>query len=503
MVLSDIDRADFPPLLTIRASDFIGLNMFPLSARIIISALKGGSGKTIISLGLAAAWRKEGYQVAPFKKGPDFIDAGWLAVAAGRSCHNLDPFFMTEPQILQSFLHHSVQADVSLIEGNRGLFDGLDLEGCCSTAELGKMLKSPVVLIVDVTMVTRTVAALVIGCQKFDPDLNIAAVILNRVAGSRQESLIRDAIEEYCGLPVIGAVPKLKGSPFPERHMGLVPHLETRYAEKAIEWARGVVGRHIDLPTIWGLAHSAEALESAGEDRKDKKSSTMETGTPRIGIIRDNAFWFYYPENVEQLKAMGSHLVEVNAMLDKELPDLDALYIGGGFPETQAEALASNRTFKDSLKRMIDKGLPVYAECGGLMYLGESLLVDGKTYPMVGALPIVFVLEKKPQGHGYTILEVVGQNPYYPVGAELKGHEFHYSRPVMRRPQDINPVFAVRRGRGLDGQKDGLCTKNLLATYTHLHAGGNALWGRSLFRAALRYKNLEIKNFSKHGEKGD
>ena len=503
MALSDLYRMDYPLLLTICSSEFIGLDMLPLSPRIIIAALKGGSGKTVVSVGLAAAWRKQGYQVAPFKKGPDFIDAGWLAVAGGSPCHNLDPFFMTRNQILRSFSHQSFHADVSVIEGNRGLFDGLDLDGRCSTAELGKMLKSPVVLIVDVTMVTRTVAALVIGCQKFDPHLNIAGVILNRVAGSRQEALIRNAVEAYCGLPVIGAVPKLKGSPFAERHMGLVPYLESSYAEKAIEWARGVVEGYIDLQATWELAHSVEALESAGEDVTEQELPTVASGTPRIGVIRDKAFWFYYPENLDQLKALGSQVVEVSAMTDKELPDLDALYIGGGFPETQAEALASNQTFRDSLKEMIDKGLPVYAECGGLMYLGESLLVDGKAYPMVGALPIVFVLEKKPQGHGYTILDVVGENPYYPVGTQLKGHEFHYSRPVVRQPEDITPVFAVRRGNGLDGQKDGLCTKNLLATYTHLHAGGTALWGRSLFKAALRYKSLHAKNFSEHDKKGD
>jgi cobyrinic acid a,c-diamide synthase len=477
--------------------------MLPLSPRIIVAALKGGSGKTIVSVGLAAAWRKQGYQVAPFKKGPDFIDAGWLAVAADRPCHNLDPFFMTKPQILRSFSHQSLQADVSIIEGNRGLFDGLDLEGRCSTAELAKMLRSPVALIVDVTMVTRTVAALVTGCQAFDPDLNIAAVILNRVGGARQEALVKNAIEAYCGLPVVGAIPKLKGSPFAERHMGLVPYLESRYAEKALEWARGVVEGHMDLRTVRELAHSVGALETPGEGGIGETLPAPASETPRIGVIRDNAFWFYYPENVDQLKALGSQVVDVNAMMDKELPNLDALYIGGGFPETQAEALASNRAFRDSLKGMIDQGLPVYAECGGLMYLGESLVVGGKSYPMVGALPIVFVLERRPQGHGYTVLDVVGENPYYPVGTQLKGHEFHYSRPVVRRPEDITPVFAVRRGRGFDGRKDGLCTKNLLATYTHLHAGGNALWGRSLFKAALRYKSLQAKNFSKHHEKGD
>ena len=185
--------------------------------RIIIAALKGGSGKTILSLGLTSAWKAMGHRVAAFKKGPDFIDSGWLSFAAGRPCYNLDPFLMNREQILTSLLRNSADADISVIEGNRGLFDGLDLDGCCSTGELGKITKSPVILIVDVTMATRTVAALVMGCQKFDPELRIRGVILNRVAGLRQESLARNAVEQYCGIPVVGAVPKLKHNILPER----------------------------------------------------------------------------------------------------------------------------------------------------------------------------------------------------------------------------------------------------------------------------------------------
>jgi cobyrinic acid a,c-diamide synthase len=477
--------------------------MLSASPRIIISALKGGSGKTIISLGLAAAWRKKGYKVAPFKKGPDFIDAGWLSFAAARACHNLDPFLMTSQQILGSFGSNSTDSDIALIEGNRGLFDGLDAEGCFSTAELGKILKSPVIIIVDVTMVTRTVAALILGCQKFEPDLKICAVIINRVGGTRQESVVKNAIEQYCGIPVIGSVPKLKENIFPERHMGLVPHLETVYARSAIEWARAVVEKNLDIQAVWKLANDAEPLERHIQRDNNGDTHVFSSDPPRIGVIKDNAFWFYYPENLDQLETMGAFMVEVNALADKELPELDALYIGGGFPETQAEALADNTSFRESLKRGIDAGLPVYAECGGLMYLGESLVVNEKTYPMAGILPVKFVLEEKPQGHGYTILEVTRQNPYYPVGEALKGHEFHYSRPVISMPEEINPVFEVRRGRGLDGQRDGLCKKNLLATYTHLHAGGNPLWGRRFFMAAVEAKNLKKKDFSNHREKRD
>jgi cobyrinic acid a,c-diamide synthase len=447
--------------------------------------LRGGSGKTILSVGLIAAWQEKGIQVAPFKKGPDFIDAGWLTFAAGRSCHNLDPFLMTDAQIHYSFFAHSGDSDISVIEGNRGLFDGVDLEGRCSTAELGKLLNAPVILIADVTMATRTIAALIMGCQKFDPDLDIAGVILNRVAGSRQETLVRDSIERYCEIPVIGAVPKLKEDLFPERHMGLVPHLERKHAEKAVAWARSTVERSLDLETLWSLSRQAAPLNREGQNREPASPESSDADPPRIGYIRDKSFWFYYPENLEALRSLGAALVEINSLEEKELPDLDALYIGGGFPETQAQALADNKSFRDSLKDEIQNGLPVYAECGGLMYLGESLMLKDKTYPMVGALPLYCVMEEKPQGHGYTMLEVKGNNPYYPVGETLKGHEFHYSRPIMSRAEEFDPVFKVLRGRGIDGDRDGLCKKNLLATYTHVHAAGNDMWGKGLFRAAL------------------
>jgi cobyrinic acid a,c-diamide synthase len=475
--------------------------MFISLPRIIIAALKGGSGKTILSLGLVSTLRKKGYRVAPFKKGPDFIDSGWLSFAANRSCHNLDPFMMTDAQIMQSFISNSVNADISLIEGNRGLFDGFDLNGCCSTAELGKLLNAPVIIIADVTMSTRTIAALIMGCQKFDPDLKIKAVILNRVAGTRHESVVRNSIEQYCGIPVLGSVPKLRGNVFPERHMGLVPQQERDHAEKAISWARKVVEENLDSEAIVRLAHDVNPLAKEDLEKEPSNIDLSSADPPTIGFIRDSSFWFYYPENLEQLKKLGAQLVEVNSITDKELPNLDALYIGGGFPETQAKALADNEGFRDSVKQKIETGLPVYAECGGLMYLGESLLVDEKTFPMVGALPLKFLLEKKPQGHGYTILEVTSQNPYYQVGEALKGHEFHYSRPLISHPEAIKSVFKVCRGYGLDGERDGLCKKNLLATYTHLHSGGYPLWGERFFKFALHLKNNKKSKFFDDSEK--
>ena len=456
--------------------------------RLIISALKGGSGKTILSLGLIAAWMESGHRVAPFKKGPDFIDAGWLEFAASRPCYNLDPYLMDREQIHESFFTHSNESDVSLIEGTRGLFDGMDVDGLYSTAELSKLLKTPVIIIIDVTMATRTVAAVVRGCESFDPGVDVAGVILNRVAGSRQETLIRGAIEKYSDTVVVGAVPKQKESVFPERHMGLVPHQEREQAEKAIQWSRKIAKESLDLDKIWKTAHHVEPFEIRIRDGNPPSTAVVTNEAPRIGFIRDRAFWFYYPENLEQLRDEGAVLVEINAIKEKKFPQLDALYIGGGFPETQARALSDNTPFREGLKREIENGLPVYAECGGLLYLGESLLVENRIYPMVGALPFQFILKKRPQGHGYTIMEVKGSNPYYPAGKILKGHEFHYSQAVMTGSEDIEFAFEVKRGYGIDGARDGICKKNLLATYTHIHAAGNPVWAHSLFKAASSFK---------------
>ena len=456
--------------------------------RIVISALRGGSGKTIISLGLLASWTKAGHVVAPFKKGPDFIDPSWLSLAGRRTCHNLDPFMMSQEQICHAFHVYSKGADVSLIEGNRGLYDGLDLEGASSTAELGKLLRCPMVLIVDVTMTTRTAAALVMGCQSFDPELMISGVLLNRVAGPRQEALVRAAVEHYCGVPILGAIPRLKKNVFPERHMGLIPHYETEQSEYAITWARSIVEKHIQVDDLRALASKAEPLDKRGLEKHKALPKTITEPRLQIGLIRDRAFWFYYPENLDQLRQLGAEIIEINAITARHLPDLDGLYVGGGFPEIQAEALAANRTFRDSLKARIEEGLPVYAECGGLMYMGENLVLKGRKYPMVGAFPIDFELKKRPQGHGYTILEVVEENPYFAVGEVLKGHEFHYSRPLPRSHPSYKTVFKVHRGRGLDGKADGLCRKNVLATYTQLHGGGRPSWARDFLKTAQQFR---------------
>jgi cobyrinic acid a,c-diamide synthase len=473
--------------------------------RIIIAALRGGSGKTILSIGIIAALCKLGNSIAPFKKGPDYIDAGWLALAAGRPCYNLDSFLLNREDNLRSFLNHSINCDISIIEGNRGLYDGIDLEGSTSTAELAKLLKCPVVLCVDCTKITRTMAAVIMGCSQFDPDVMIKAVVLNRVANARHEKKLQDSIEHYCDIPVLGAIPKLGQQHFPERHLGLVPTAEHDWAKDSVEAVIEIAEKYIDLSSIAEIARQVTELkaEDGGGRRSEDESRTVgprldvsesgtgvqiEQGAPRIGIIRDSAFQFYYPENIDALSSMGAEVVFISPLKDQMLPRLDALYIGGGFPETHAEQLASNKGFSRQLKDLAEDGFPIYAECGGLMYLGQKLVLEGQSYPMAGIFPVAFDFYKRPQGHGYTIAKVEYENPYYEVGSVIKGHEFHYSRVSNWAGRRNDLVFLMKRGVGIDGNRDGILYKNVLATYTHVHAIGNPAWSKALVRNAIKFK---------------
>ncbi len=467
--------------------------------RLTIAGLGGDTGKTSISVGLCRAWQKKGYKVIPFKKGPDYIDMGWLSRGAGHPCYNFDLFLMSKDQVLSSFALNTKQAEIAVIEGNRGLYDGMDIEGSVSTAELAKLLRSPVVLIIDCTKVTRTVAALVLGCQKFDPDVPIKGVILNKLAGLRHETIIRKSIEYYCHLPVIGAIPRLTNITFPGRHLGLVPPQEHPMAGEAINTASHIVEKYLDIEKLWEIAQEAQPLpphpslplEGGGQGRG------CELRTPnselRIGVIRDSAFQFYYQENIEALKRAGAELIEFSALTDDLPSQIDVLYIGGGFPETHAAALSANEKLRQAIKKAAEDGLPIYAECGGLMYLSDELTWEGKTYPMAGVLPISVGVSKKPQGHGYTIIEVDASNPYFKTGQILHGHEFHYSHVLSMTEKDgVYFAFKIERGQGVINKMDGLCYKNVLATYTHLHALGTREWVDGIISTAVAYKKKKM-----------
>jgi len=391
---------------------------------------------------------------------------------------------MSKDQVLSSFALNTKQAEIAVIEGNRGLYDGMDIEGSVSTAELAKLLRSPVVLIVDCTKVTRTVAALVLGCQLFDPDVPIKGVILNRLGGGRHEALIRKSIERFCRLPVVGAIPRLSHITFPGRHLGLVPHQEHSGAEDAISAAAETAARYLDMEQLWQIANQAPSLNFSAEEYPEIAGEQL-----NVGVIRDSAFQFYYQENIEALKRAGAELIEFSALTDDLPSQIDVLYIGGGFPETHAAALSANEKLRQAIKKAAEDGLPIYAECGGLMYLSDELTWEGKTYPMAGVLPISVGVSKKPQGHGYTIIEVDASNPYFKTGQILHGHEFHYSHVLSMTEKDgVYFAFKIERGQGVINKMDGLCYKNVLATYTHLHALGTREWVDGIISTAVAYK---------------
>lgn len=468
---------------------------------LVIAGLRGGSGKTVVSLGLTSAWTTKGYKVSCFKKGPDYIDAGWLSYAAGIPCYNLDTYLCSEDQVTNSFKSHFKDSDIAVIEGNRGLFDAIDTEGKTCTAELAKLLGLPVLLVVDCTKATRTVAALVMGCMAFDPELNIMGVILNRVAGKRHEGKLKNSIEKFCNIPVLGSIPKLRGDQFPERHMGLVTFEEHAGSKECIDLFSKVANENIDLDTIYSICNQISNKIKKQQPTKTQPPATKNLKTqlkkdqcPTIGIIKDSAFQFYYPDNIEALIERGAKIKYISPLNQQIIPlDLDAIYMGGGFPETHAQKLAANTDFKKALKTLAEKGLPIYAECGGFIFLGESIEIDSKIYPMTEILPVKFGLSELPQGHGYTTVKVVSKNPYYEKNEIIRGHEFRYSTIIDIDYEPHEMAFKMERGKGIIDKLDGFSRKNVFATYTHIHTLTTPLWADGLIKQAIHYKASKKK----------
>ena len=441
--------------------------------RVVIAAPQGRSGKTTVCVGLCAALAGRGVVTQPFKKGPDYIDPSWLSAAAGRPCRNLDLFMMSRQAVLGSFHRSSDGANLAVIEGAMGLYDGLDLAGSGSTAQLARLLGAPVILVVNATRMTRSVAALVSGYQRFEPEIDIAGVILNNVATGRHESMLVHAIKQYCQIPVLGCLPKARRVTIAERHLGLVPEGEAAPLVEKVARARELVESYVDIDAVLRVAQGAAALTPAAEPATPPTPAFM-----RLGVIRDQAFSFYYPENLEALEQAGAELVNVNALEDSHLPAVSGLYIGGGFPEIFAGRLQANGQLRREIAAAIDEGLPVYAECAGLLYLARTLRWEGRTFEMVGALPIDVSFTARPQGHGYVAGHVVGENPFLAVGQRLRGHEFHYAR--VETADDLTMAYSLERGHGIGRRRDGIVHKNVLAGFTHLHALGEPTWAEGL-----------------------
>lgn len=439
-------------------------------AHFYIAAAHKSSGKTSISIGLVSAIAKRGLAVQPFKKGPDYIDPLWLSRAAGQGCYNLDFFTMSHAEIHRTFALGSAGADISLIEGNKGLYDGLAVDGSDSNAALAKHLTAPVVLVIDTSGMTRGIAPLISGYLDFDSETKICGVVLNKVGGTRHEGKLRAALERYTDIEVLGAVGRDRALEIPERHLGLVPANEDAGADTMIERLADAVSSGINIDRLMAHAGTARSpdLQLESESVADKSTADV-----RIAIARDAAFGFYYRDDLEAFAAAGAELVPFDTLKDSQLPDVDGLFIGGGFPETHLFALAGNKDLLASMRQALASGMPAYAECGGLMYLAQSIRWHGEKLDMVGAIPADVVVENRPQGRGYVVLQKSAEQAWPTVTSAQGGpnttipaHEFHYAK-LENLPDDLNYAFRVKRGTGIDGQHDGLMIDNLLAGFAH------------------------------------
>jgi cobyrinic acid a,c-diamide synthase len=422
---------------------------------VLIAGTHSGVGKTTVTLGLMAALRARGLTVQPFKVGPDFIDPSHHTAVCGRPSRNLDPFMMGLDGVRSSFCSAIAGADVAVVEGVMGLFDGLDATEIGSSAQVAKALGIPVLLVINVHGMSRSVGAVEAGFLGFDPGVRLAGTILNRVGSERHISMLKNSLR----LPVFGALPRAKDIEMQSRHLGLVMGFEREHDLKALA---SLLEDHAAIDEILALRATPSCQISEPEARAKK--------SVRIGVAQDEAFCFYYRDNLRELERCGAELAFFSPLRD-DLPDVDGLYIGGGYPELHAAELEAAPS-RNQIKRASEDGMPIYGECGGLMYLGESIETEECKRRMAGALPGATIMTKKIQALGYVEAEVVGQNPVVAQGRTLRGHEFHYS--CFECERDASFAYRLRRGKGIekgpDGEAlDGLVEHNTLGGYLHAH----------------------------------
>lgn len=434
--------------------------------RIVIAGTHSGCGKTTIASGIMAALVTRGLIVQPFKVGPDFIDPSHHTLICGRASRNLDPFMMGETGCRETFIRSSQGADIAVIEGVMGMFDGIDGSDISSTAHVARILKSPVLLIADVKGMSRSVHALIKGFHEFDPDVNLAGVIYNRIGSSRH----REMIALSGSVPSFGCIPRKEEIGMGSRHLGLVMAHESG----SLKAAGPLLEEHADLDGIIATAKAAPPLDAA------ISTPTSERKRVRIGIARDLAFCFYYQDNLDALIDAGADLVFFSP-LSEHLPDVDAVYFGGGYPELHLPALESSPCTTD-LKRYVDRGLPVYAECGGLMYLSREVQAE-KTHRMTGVLPADAEMTKKIQALGYVKGSVITDSPILSRDTAFTGHEFHYSR--LLPDADVYYTMELSRGKGIDSGKDGIIAGNALGAYTHAYF--TKTMAGDIVKAAIRF----------------
>src|ERR1700720_562777 len=431
--------------------------------RLVIGGTASGIGKTSVMVGLTRALRERGLKVAVFKCGPDYLDPTYHVRASGNACHNLDGWMMGRDAVIGTFARACEGADIALIEGVMGLFDGASPateEG--STAEIAKWLDAPVMLVVDVSGMARTVAAIARGIAAFDPELRLAGIFCNRVGSRGHLDILRRALSD---LPVLGALPNEPALTFPERHLGLRTADEQAVPDSILSELGRVTGEWCDLDAILNVARAAPPVSCQLSAQADAASSSR----CRIGVAFDEAFHFYYEYNLHLLKSLGAELVYFSPISDPALPDVNGLYIGGGYPEIQARALSANRSMREQISAFAADGRTIYAECGGLMYLCDAIkTLDGQRYPMAGVIPADAVMHERLQALGYVEVETQAASALGPAGVRFRPHQFRYSELQPLKDQ-IDRVYRVVRRR--DGQvaPEGYTVKSILASYVHAH----------------------------------
>jgi cobyrinic acid a,c-diamide synthase len=454
----------------------------------VIAGTHSGVGKTTLALGLMAALKKRGLKVAPFKVGPDFIDPGHHTRITGVPSRNLDGWMLSRAYNLQSFQRAAQGADVAVVEGVMGLFDGYDGRSeTGSTAQMAKWLDLPVVLVVDAASMARSAAALIQGFERFDRDLRFAGVVFNRIGGERHLAYLRQALQGHVEMPLLGGLPRDKAVAIPERHLGLVTREDFNGGNAAIDGLTALLEARLDIAGL------LERLPLISRQPPDPRTDALppDAARVRIGVARDRAFCFYYPDNLELLEASGATLVPFSPMTDKNLPeDLDGLYFGGGYPELNAEALSANSSLRDQVLQQGRQGMPIYGECGGFMYLCRQLVdPQGRSHPMVNLFPFTTRMFPRLRALGYREVTLTADGLIGPQGARIRGHEFHYSEiDDSQTALASETCYRISARDGGGARAEGYRSRRCLGSYVHLHFGSNPEAARLLVAGCRQYR---------------
>lgn len=459
-----------------------------LLPRVVIAGTHSGAGKTTVATALMRALSRSGMKVQPFKVGPDYIDPGYHTAATGRRCRNLDAWFLGADGVREMFQRSAAGAGISVIEGVMGLYDGRGSGGEGSTAHVARLLDAPVILVLDARSMARSAAAVVLGYKSFEPGLNLCGVILNRVGSERHFLLLKDAIQTATGVPVLGRVAFSPEMELPERHLGLLPTPEKNNLTGLLDLMAYKITGALDLEELAGIARTAPALRPPGVRVFPEEPARPEVN---LGLVLDQAFNFYYQDALDLLVALGARIIPCSA-LEGGLPSgLDGLYIGGGFPEMFAEVISGNREFMEGVRGEFSRGMPVYAECGGMMFLSRGITdFNGGEYPMAGIVPGKTLMLKKRAGLGYVTALALKDNLLAAAGGRIRGHEFHYS--VLQGVDQADHAYLLEREGG-ESRPDGYAAGNLLASYLHIHFAGCPGEARGFIRACREYRAQKIK----------